>query len=60
MGYPGKNTILRDFIRPYCQKPKKQSSIRCETPPGKQDLGLSWVFFILKINILTSIIWIYS
>lgn len=36
MGYPGKMTILRDFIRPYRQKPKKQSSIRFETPPGKQ------------------------
>jgi transposase len=36
MGYDGKMTILRDFIRPYRQKPKKQTSIRFETPPGKQ------------------------
>jgi transposase len=36
MGYLGKMTIQRDFIRPYRQKPKKQSSIRFETPPGKQ------------------------
>lgn len=36
MGYDGRMTILRDFIRPYRQKPKKQTSIRFKTPPGKQ------------------------
>lgn len=36
MGYQGKMTILRDFIREYRQKPNKQSSIRFETPPGVQ------------------------
>ncbi|WP_053217944.1 IS21 family transposase [Virgibacillus senegalensis] len=36
MGYEGKMTILRDFIRPYRVRPKKQATIRYETPPGKQ------------------------
>ena len=36
MGYQGKMTILRDFIKEYRQKPNKQSSIRFETPPGVQ------------------------
>ena len=36
MGYEGKLTILRDFVRPYRTRPKKQATIRYETPPGKQ------------------------
>ncbi|MDQ0351511.1 transposase [Alkalibacillus filiformis] len=28
MGYEGKMTILRDFIKPYRQKPKKQAGIQ--------------------------------
>jgi transposase len=36
MGYEGQSTILREFISPYRAKPNKQSSIRFETPPGKQ------------------------
>lgn len=36
MGYQGRLTILREFVQPYRQQPKKQSSIRYETPPGKQ------------------------
>jgi transposase len=36
MGYTGKMTILRDFVRPYREKPKKQATLRYETPPGKQ------------------------
>jgi transposase len=36
MGYTGKMTILRDFVRPYREQPKKQATLRYETPPGKQ------------------------
>ncbi len=36
MGYEGKMTILRDFVRPLRQQPKKQATLRFETPPGKQ------------------------
>jgi len=36
MGYEGQLTILRDFVHPPCQKPKKQAILRIETPPGKQ------------------------
>lgn len=36
MGYEGKLTILRDFVRPFRTRPKKQATIRYETPPGKQ------------------------
>ncbi|WP_085521582.1 IS21 family transposase [Tuberibacillus sp. Marseille-P3662] len=36
MGYVGKMTILREFVRPFRQKPKKQATLRYETPPGKQ------------------------
>ena len=36
MGYTGKITILRDFVRPYREQPKKQATLRYETPPGKQ------------------------
>jgi transposase len=36
MGYTGKMTILRDFVRPLRINPKKQATIRYETPPGKQ------------------------
>ncbi|MGP4073307.1 IS21 family transposase [Piscibacillus sp. B03] len=36
MGYDGKMTILRDFVRPFRQQPKKQATIRYETAPGKQ------------------------
>ncbi|QDP42132.1 IS21 family transposase [Radiobacillus deserti] len=36
MGYEGKMTILRDFVRPYRSRPKKQATIRYETTPGKQ------------------------
>ncbi|KZO00432.1 IS21 family transposase (plasmid) [Bacillus badius] len=36
MGYEGKSTILRDFVKPYRVQPKKQATLRFETPPGKQ------------------------
>ncbi|KIV55427.1 transposase, partial [Aneurinibacillus migulanus] len=36
MGYEGKATILRDFVQPYRAQPKKQATVRYETPPGKQ------------------------
>ncbi|AZV43395.1 hypothetical protein BAOM_4744 [Peribacillus asahii] len=36
LGYKGKMTILRDFVRPYRESPKKQATLRFETPPGKQ------------------------
>ncbi|QSS99775.1 IS21 family transposase [Pontibacillus sp. ALD_SL1] len=36
LGYTGKMTILRDFVRPFRSQPKKQATIRFETSPGKQ------------------------
>ncbi len=36
MGYKGKMTILREFVRPYRTSSKKQATVRFETPPGKQ------------------------
>jgi transposase len=43
MGYTGKMTILRDFVRPYREKPKKQATLRYETPPGKQ-AQMDWAY----------------
>ncbi len=36
LGYQGKLTILREFVKPYRVNPKKQATLRFETPPGKQ------------------------
>lgn len=36
LGYEGKSTILRDFVRPYREAPKKQATVRFETKPGRQ------------------------
>lgn len=36
MGYEGKTTILREFVKPYRVQPKRQATVRFETPPGKQ------------------------
>ncbi|MBV7509843.1 IS21 family transposase, partial [Bacillus sp. sid0103] len=36
LGYSGKMTILRDYVRPFRESPKKQATLRFETPPGKQ------------------------
>ncbi|WXB93358.1 IS21 family transposase (plasmid) [Bacillus sp. FJAT-52991] len=36
MGYQGKSTILRDFVQPYREAPKKQATVRFETAPGRQ------------------------
>lgn len=36
LGYEGKMTILREFVKPHRQNPKKQATLRFETPPGKQ------------------------
>lgn len=35
-GYQGKSTILREFIQPYREAPKKQATVRYETVPGRQ------------------------
>lgn len=35
-GYEGKSTILRDFVQPYREEPKKQATVRFETIPGRQ------------------------
>lgn len=43
MGYEGKMTILRDFVRPLRQQPKKQATLRFETPPGKQ-AQMDWAY----------------
>lgn len=36
MGYTGKSTILRDFMKPHREKSLGKASVRFETPPGKQ------------------------
>jgi transposase len=43
MGYTGKMTILRDFVRPYREQPKKQATLRYETPPVKQ-AQMDWAY----------------
>lgn len=35
-GFDGKSTILKDFVQPYRERPKKQATRRFETPPGQQ------------------------
>jgi len=35
-GYQGKQTILREYMRPHREKALSKASIRYETPPGKQ------------------------
>ena len=32
LGYEGKMTILREYVRPYRLQPKKQATVRFETP----------------------------
>jgi len=36
MGYEGRLTILRDFMKPHREQMRGKASIRFETPPGKQ------------------------
>ena len=36
MGYTGKTTILREFMKPHREKSLAKASIRYETPPGNQ------------------------
>lgn len=47
MGYQGKLTILRDFMKPYREQARGKASIRFETPPGKQ-AQVDWGEFKLK------------
>lgn len=35
-GYEGKSTILREFVQPFREAPKKQATVRFETIPGRQ------------------------
>lgn len=35
-GYEGKSTILREFVQPYREAPKRQATVRYETVPGRQ------------------------
>lgn len=42
MGYPGSRTILREFVQPYRESPKKQAPVRFETEPGEQ-AQVDWV-----------------
>ncbi len=35
-GYPGKKTILRDYVQPYRQTAHEHATVRFETPPGHQ------------------------
>ncbi len=50
MGYQGKVTILRDFVRPYRKQPKKQVTVRLETPPGKQ-AQMDWGYDVGKYEV---------
>lgn len=34
-GFDGKSTILKDFVQPHREQPKKQATRRFETPPGQ-------------------------
>ena len=36
MGYEGETTILREFVKPLRVQPKRQATVRFETPPEKQ------------------------
>lgn len=47
MGYQGKLTILRDFMKPHREQVRGKASIRFETPPGKQ-AQVDWGEFKLK------------
>ncbi|WP_019224716.1 IS21 family transposase [Dehalobacter sp. E1] len=48
MGYQGRMTILRDFMKPHREQMRGKASIRFETPPGKQ-AQVDWgEFKILK------------
>ena len=47
MGYQGKLTILRDFMKPYREQARGKASIRFENPPGKQ-AQVDWGEFKLK------------
>jgi len=42
MGYTGGSTILRDYVQPYRESPRKQAPIRFETPPGEQ-AQVDWI-----------------
>lgn len=48
MGYQGKLTILRDFMKPYREQARGKASMRFETPPGKQ-AQVDWGEFNLKM-----------
>ena len=47
MGYTGKATILREFMKPHRKKALAKASIRYETPPGKQ-AQVDWGEFTLE------------
>lgn len=36
LGYEGKTTILREFVKPLSGSAEKQATVRFETPPRKQ------------------------
>jgi len=47
MGYTGRATILREFMKPHREKSLAKASIRYETPPGKQ-AQVDWGEFTLE------------
>ncbi|MEC1894799.1 IS21 family transposase [Cytobacillus firmus] len=50
MGYEGKSTILQDFVKPFRTEPKKQATIRFETPPGRQG-QMDWAVNLGKFEV---------
>jgi transposase len=44
MGYVGGRTILKDFLHPFRELVKEKSTVRFETPPGKQ-AQVDWGIF---------------
>ncbi|TCI66546.1 MULTISPECIES: IS21 family transposase [unclassified Exiguobacterium] len=66
LGYEGKMTILREYVRPYRLQPKKQATVRFETPPGRQgqmdwsDVGMYEVDGEMRMVYAFSIILGYS
>lgn len=57
-GYEGKSTILRDFVRPYREAPKKQATVQFETKPGRQ-AQVDWAESIGEFIVDTSIACLY-
>ncbi len=43
-GYPGKQTILKEFVKPYRDAERERATVRFETDPGRQ-VQIDWAHF---------------